>query len=139
MVRPSALAVLRLMTSSNLDRQIGWLCATQNAIHIGGGTTKVFYLVDSVGEQTAFSGEVRYPIDRWYVVSGGRRNDRRAMRDHGCIRHDDKAASRLAPKGDDGGFDFYVAMNRRNDWHDLERQPPSQMRAYKPMRRDCRD
>ena len=36
------------------------------------------------------------------------------------VRYDDKAASRLAPKGDDGGFDFYVAMNRRNDWHDLE-------------------
>ena len=36
------------------------------------------------------------------------------------IRHDDKAASRFAPKGDDGRFDFYVAMNGRNDWYDLE-------------------
>jgi hypothetical protein len=36
------------------------------------------------------------------------------------IRQDDKAASWLVPKGDDGRFDFYVAMNRRNDWHDLE-------------------
>jgi hypothetical protein len=34
---------------------------------------------------------------------------------------DDKAAARLAPKGDDGRFDLYVAMNGRNDWHDLER------------------
>jgi hypothetical protein len=42
------------------------------------------------------------------------------MRGHECIRHDDKAASRLAPKGDDGRFDFYVAMNGRNDRHDLE-------------------
>jgi hypothetical protein len=33
---------------------------------------------------------------------------------------DDKAASRLAPKGDDGRFDFYVAMNGRNDRLDLE-------------------
>jgi hypothetical protein len=31
------------------------------------------------------------------------------------IPQDDKAASRLAPKGDDGRFDFYVAMNGRND------------------------
>jgi hypothetical protein len=31
-----------------------------------------------------------------------------------------KAASRLAPKGVDGGFDFYVAMNGRSDRHDLE-------------------
>ena len=42
------------------------------------------------------------------------------MRDHKCIRHDDKAASRLAPKGDNGLFDLYVAMNGRNDWLDLE-------------------
>jgi hypothetical protein len=32
------------------------------------------------------------------------------------IRHDDKATSRLAPQGDDGGFDLYVAVNARNDW-----------------------
>jgi hypothetical protein len=38
----------------------------------------------------------------------------------GSIRHDDKAASRLAPKGDDGRFDLHVAMNGGNDWHDLE-------------------
>jgi hypothetical protein len=37
-----------------------------------------------------------------------------------CIRDDDKAASRLAPKGDNGRSDFCVAMNGRNDWHDLE-------------------
>ena len=35
-------------------------------------------------------------------------------------RHDGKAASRLAPKGDDGRFDLYVAVNGCNDWHDLE-------------------
>jgi hypothetical protein len=32
-----------------------------------------------------------------------------------CGRRDDKAASRLAPKGDDGRFDLYVAMNGRRD------------------------
>jgi hypothetical protein len=36
------------------------------------------------------------------------------------IRYDDKAASRLARKGDDGCFDLYVVMNRRSDWRDLE-------------------
>jgi hypothetical protein len=36
------------------------------------------------------------------------------------VRHDDKAASRLTPKGDDRRLDFYVAMNGCNDWHDLE-------------------
>ena len=42
------------------------------------------------------------------------------MRDREYFRDDDKPALRLAPKGDDGGVDFYVAMNGRNDWHDLE-------------------
>jgi hypothetical protein len=37
-----------------------------------------------------------------------------------CSRHDDKAASRLAPKGDDGCFDFYVAVIGGNDRYDLE-------------------
>jgi hypothetical protein len=37
-----------------------------------------------------------------------------------CFRPDDKTASRLARKGDDGHFDLSVAVNGRNDWHDLE-------------------
>jgi hypothetical protein len=36
------------------------------------------------------------------------------------IRHDDDAASRLAPKGVDGRFDLYVVMSGRSDWHDPE-------------------
>jgi hypothetical protein len=42
------------------------------------------------------------------------------MRSQEYIPDDDKAASRLAPKGDDGRFDLYVVMNGRNDWLDLE-------------------
>jgi hypothetical protein len=42
------------------------------------------------------------------------------MRDRESIRHNDKAASRLASKRDDGRFDLCVAVNRRNDWLDLE-------------------
>jgi hypothetical protein len=42
------------------------------------------------------------------------------MLDRECIRHGDKAACRLAPKGDNGRFDFYLAMNGRNDRYDLE-------------------
>ena len=42
------------------------------------------------------------------------------MHGHEYIRDDDKAASRLAPKGDDRRFDFYVAVNGRNDWLELE-------------------
>ena len=75
--------------------------------------------VDSVREQTAVSDKPQVPIDRWYVVSGRRQYDWRAMHERESIR-DDKAASRLAPKGVDGRFDLYVAMNGRIDWRDLE-------------------
>jgi hypothetical protein len=37
------------------------------------------------------------------------------MHVHECIRHDDESAFGLAPKGDDGRFDFYLAMNGRSD------------------------
>ena len=42
-----------------LHREIARFLAAQDAIHIGGGTTKVVYPVGSVGEQTAVSGKVR--------------------------------------------------------------------------------
>jgi hypothetical protein len=42
------------------------------------------------------------------------------MSEREYIRHDDKTASRLAPKGDDGRFDLCVAVNGRNDRRDLE-------------------
>src|SRR5262249_39551701 len=103
-----------------LHRKIARLFAAQNAIYIGGGATKDVYRVDSVGEQAAVSGKLRQRIDRRYAVSGLRRNDRRAMRAREYIRHDDKAASRLAPKGDDGSFNLYVVMNGRSDCLDLE-------------------
>src|SRR5262245_38740281 len=103
-----------------LDRQIAGLLAAQNAIDIGGGATNGVYRVGPVGDQAAVSGKVRQPIYRRYVVSGRRRYDRRAMPECEPPRHDGKAASRLASKGDDGRFDFYVAANGRRDWHDLE-------------------
>jgi hypothetical protein len=42
------------------------------------------------------------------------------MRDRESIRHDDKAASRLASKGRGGHIDLYVAANWRSDQYDLE-------------------
>jgi hypothetical protein len=42
------------------------------------------------------------------------------MHIHECIPSDDKAASRLASKDDDGCFDLFVAVYGRNDWFDLE-------------------
>jgi hypothetical protein len=42
------------------------------------------------------------------------------MHDHEYIRHNDEAASWLAPKGDDGRVNLCVAANGRTDGHDLE-------------------
>jgi hypothetical protein len=42
------------------------------------------------------------------------------MRVRERIRHDDKAASGLAPKGGGGRFDLFVAMNGRSGWLDLQ-------------------
>jgi hypothetical protein len=42
------------------------------------------------------------------------------MRDHECIRQDDKAASRLAPMGGDGRIDLCDAMNGCSNCYDLE-------------------
>src|SRR5262249_21664776 len=109
-----------LVFRRQLHRQIARLLAAQNAIHIRGGATKDVYIVRSVGEQGAVSGKSSIRINRRYVVSGRRRYDRRAMRARECIPNNDNAPSRLAPKGDDGGFDFYVATNGRRDWRDLE-------------------
>ena len=103
-----------------LHREIARLRAAQNAIDIGGGATPGVYRVGSVSEQTAVSGKVRCDIDRRYVVSGCRRYDRRAMRGIEWFPLDDKATSRLAPQGNDGGFDFHVAVNGRNDRLDLQ-------------------
>ena len=64
--RPSALAVLRFTTISyfvgSSTGGIARFRAAQDAIDIGGGTTKVVYQVGqvgSVGEQAAVSGKVR--------------------------------------------------------------------------------
>src|SRR6516165_10305042 len=81
-----------------LHREMARLLAAQNAIDIGAGATPRVYQVDSVGEQAAVSGKLRSYIDRRYLVSGRCRYDRRAMCERESTR-DDKAASRLAPKG----------------------------------------
>src|SRR5215470_11818000 len=98
-----------------LHREIARLCATQYAIDISRSTTRDIYHVWSVGEQTAVSDKLRRHIDRRYVVSGRPQYELHAMREREYIRYEDKAASRLAPKGDHGRFDFCVSINGRND------------------------
>src|SRR6516165_4520473 len=104
-----------------LHREIARLLAAQDAIHIGGGTTKGVYHVGSVGEQSALSGKGRLVSDRRYVFSGRRQYDRRPKRADESSPTDDKTTSRLASKVPDGLFDLHVAMNGRSAQHDPER------------------
>src|ERR1700730_4400467 len=78
-----------------LNRQVGRLGATENAIHIGRRAAKDVHLVGSVGKQTAVFDKERILINRRYVVSGCQQYDWRAMNQHKSIPVDDEAASRL--------------------------------------------
>src|SRR6516165_9535481 len=102
-----------------LYRDIARLKTAQNAIDVSDGATPSVYRVGSVREQAAVSDKVKFRIDRRCLVSRRRQYDRRPMHGHEYIRHDDKAASRLAAKSVDGRFDLSIAVNWRHDWHDL--------------------
>src|SRR6516164_9030155 len=122
-VRPSALAVLRFtaisyFTGNCTGRSPAFAPRRMRSTKVA--ARRKLSTWSGPGEQAAVSDKVRCDIDRRYVVSGRRKYDRHAMRDHEWIRRDDKAASRLAPKGDDGRFNLYVVMNGRSDCLDLE-------------------
>jgi hypothetical protein len=53
-----------------LNRQVCRLCATENAIDVGGRAAILIEVVCSVGKQTAVSYEGSIIIDRRYIVSG---------------------------------------------------------------------
>ena len=116
-MRPSALAVLSVDNQLEFGRQLNGkvrrLGATENAIDIGRGAAKYIRLVRSVGKQTAISDRDSVRIDRRNIVSRRLQYESRAMALHESIRHNDEAASRLAPKRGYDRFDFGVAMNGR--------------------------
>ena len=78
-VRPSALAVLRLMTNSTFgrlhDRQVGGLFALENPAGIDAGQTISIGNVATVAHQAAGGGELAHPIDRGHRVARRQRDD----------------------------------------------------------------
>ena len=64
------------------------------------------------------------------MVSGCQRYDFRPMDDRKTVSHDDEAASRLANKRSDGGFDFAVTMNWGSDGMHIERSSRSRTRVH---------
>jgi hypothetical protein len=53
-----------------LNRQVGRLCATEDAIHIGSRAAKDVRRIVAIGERAAVSGKARYRTYRRYLVSG---------------------------------------------------------------------
>ena len=68
---------------------------------------------------------VRFPLPISAFRAQGRLGQLSAINRHNQQLFDHLVGAQqnrwLAPEGDDGRFDIYVAMNGRSDWHDLER------------------
>jgi hypothetical protein len=75
MVRPSALAVLRLMINSyvgrQLDRQVGRLGALENSIHVICCSAEMFDVVSSIADQASGLNKLSSREHRWQPVTSG--------------------------------------------------------------------
>ena len=97
-----ALAVLRLITSSNLvgcctGRSCGFR-AFQDAIDVIGRAQEQVGIVDAIGHQTAGRGERTREIDGGQAVFGRGSEDRVAMHDGEDVGQDQQSAALLACK-----------------------------------------
>ena len=88
------------------------------ATGIAGGHDGILAVEDRRVLRAAEVRELDVQTPEVYTSNKVQENYVRAVRDASGMTK--RAASRPAPKRDDGRFDFYVAMNGRNDWHDLE-------------------
>ena len=108
--RPSAFAVLRLITSSNLvgccDRQVGRLRALEDAVDVADRAPEQVDRVGSIGNQAAVLRMIAVRIDSRQGMAGGQRNDRRAVGRRRAARGHDQAAIGGAREGRDGVFDL---------------------------------
>src|ERR1700745_2999835 len=95
--RPSAFAVLRLITSSNLtDGKFARVLALRKTIGIGRAAPIIIELVNSVGQQAAEFSEDSARIDGREAVASCQRCDLCTMDGREGIRHHDPAAIRRA-------------------------------------------
>ena len=103
--RPSALAVLRLMTSSYLvgalHRQVGGLLALEDAVDVAGRTPVLVDEIGSIGDQAAGRDVVAVGVDRRQLVPGRQRDDQLAVNDRRCAPRHDQTAIRRAREGRD--------------------------------------
>src|SRR5208282_6228500 len=81
-----------------LDRQVGRLGASEDAIDVGHGATKDVSLVGSIGKQPALSNSDNRWIDHRHIVSSCEQYDCFPMDEQKSVRGDDEPTSRLASK-----------------------------------------
>ena len=109
-VRPSALAVLRLITSSYLvgactGRSAG-LLALEDAIDVAGRAPVLVDEIRPIGDQAAAGDEEAVEVDRGQFVPGRQRDDQIAMNHRQRARRHDQTAIRGAREGRDGALDL---------------------------------
>src|SRR3974390_111148 len=94
--RPSALAVLRLITSSYL---------VEDAVNIIWCLAKLLGKIGAISDQAACFRKIAIVINRWDAVAGRERNDRFTICRAECGRHHDEATTRTACLCGDNAFD----------------------------------
>ena len=133
-VRPSALAVLRLITNSNLvgcmDRQVGRLLALENAAGIDAGLAVRFGKAGSVAHQAAGHGELAPKVDRGHRVAGRQRDDLIAPAVEERIGANDERAGPLLDHGCEGRVDVAFGAGIQ----DMELQPQRARRRLQVFR-----
>ena len=96
MSRPSALAVLRLITNSilgrRLHRQVGWLLAFEDTVYITGRAPVQVDKIRPIGDQAASWRQRSGPVNCGQFVLSRERDDQSAMNAHQRARRHDQSA-----------------------------------------------
>ena len=116
--RPSALAVLRLMTSSILGRclhrKVGWLLAFEDAIDVARRASVHVDPIRPIGQKATSGDEGALEVDRGKLVTRRKGNNQIAMNEGWPARGQNQTAIRGLRKGRDRAFDFVgVALVKR--------------------------
>ena len=123
--RPSALAVLRLITSSIfgrlLHRQVGGLFALEDAIDIAGRAAPQVDLIRAIGNEPAVAGKVPIRIDRGQPVPRRQRMDSEMVGDRIGMRENQQSGTG-SRKRDDRALDLAAVLHIDDAHIDAERR-----------------
>src|SRR5262245_23268952 len=81
----------QLVLSRSLHRQVGWLLALEDAIHVAGGAAELIEEIRSIADETAYFAIETRVVDRGQSVPSGQRNNQIAMRGRRRTARDNEA------------------------------------------------